>query len=111
MHSSNHRHPPRIYRGSRYKNETLVTVNGNLLHPHESFPVGFDWGFSGVESAHLAYAILANCYNPRIAFKQHQRFKKDVIAEISSDIWMMTQKDISDWLNFYREGEKHESIT
>lgn len=69
-------------------------------------PTGFEWGYGGSGPAQLALAILAHVFshaedqttlNEDLAVHLHQRFKRDVIANLDrKKPWCLKEQDIID---------------
>jgi len=69
----------------------LVTLNGQALDPIESQKViihsadGFSWGYGGSGPAQLALAVLLQITEEKIALKNYQDLKWDIIAKLELD--------------------------
>lgn len=92
------------YTGERIGSRVLVRVDDEPLCPRlDLCPYsanGFDWGYRGSGAAQLALAILADHLrsDENRALAQHQGFKERVIAQLGSDRWTMTDRDVDDLL-------------
>jgi hypothetical protein len=90
----------KIYEAKRVdKIRPVVFVDGNLLNPRfDIWPFnfdGFEWGHDGSGSIQLALAILADhLSDTKRAFKLCEQFSRNIIAELPSQGWMLTSKDI-----------------
>ena len=64
-------------------------------------PTGFSWGYGGSGPAQLALAILADATgNDAIAMVYHQKFKWDVIANMSmKQPFYITEHLVHSWLS------------
>lgn len=69
-----------------------VKINGKLLDPTISqkilnhSPDGFNWGYCGSGPAQLAFAILLELYDEKIAKKYYQEFKNQVISKLALNL-------------------------
>jgi hypothetical protein len=78
-------------------------MGSQILNPRNDLvnhsPDGFQWGYEGSGPAQLALAILANFLtDDSRAVRLHQKFKKDVIAQIKSDHFEITGAFIEKWV-------------
>jgi hypothetical protein len=71
--------------GKVWIGEKELDISRSLQFENKS-PSGFSWGYHGAGPAQLALAILLDlCKNPEIARRLFQEFKRDIIANFSSD--------------------------
>ncbi len=83
----------------------LVHLNGRHLDPVRSqevfnhSPDGFAWGYGGSGPAQLALAILLECTSncEKIALRNYQRFKWDVVAKLPQGNFEI-EIDLDPWL-------------
>jgi hypothetical protein len=62
-------------------------------------PDGFCWGYGGSGPAQLAFAILSDTLDWRIAQRHYMEFKSDVIAKLEMDKpFTLPEKDVREWL-------------
>ena len=116
----------KIYRGKRVAGRVDVSVlvvdirNRKrvraLRHVPFHSPSGFEWGYQGSGPADLALAILVDYFHERAprngwlagrlfarwtvdsqAFRHHQYFKRDVIAQFCEE-WELSGLQIDAWL-------------
>ncbi len=58
-------------------------------------PTGFEWGYAGSGPGQLALAILVDYLgNDSAALALYQRFKRETIAKIESDSWVITSSQL-----------------
>lgn len=107
----------RTIRGRRRASGCLVTIDDQLLplpqlsrQERRHSPDGFEWGYGGSGPAELARAILIALY-PCLEVTRHSRcyqeFKKDVIASLEGDEFVLTGAEVDAWLaQFLRENPK-----
>ncbi len=115
------------YRGTRIDTDVTVTVTmidsrqrsrtRPLRHIPFHSPAGFAWGYEGSGPADLALAILVDHVHERppqrgwlagaafarwtadsAAFRHHQYFKRDIVAQWGTE-WELTDKQIAAWLS------------
>ena len=60
-------------------------------------PTGFAWGYCGSGAAQLALALLAWEFDEQYALLNHQAFKRDVIAVLDEEEWILSGVDIRNW--------------
>lgn len=89
----------KLYIGTRYPSECIVTVNGARLRERRDLrnhsPTGFEWGYNGSGPAQLSLAILADYLNDDArALRLYQDFKRDVVARILDAEWTLTGAQI-----------------
>lgn len=81
-----------------------VTRNGFFFGPEQSFevrrhsPDGFEWGYCGSGPAQLALALLLDCLGRDLAELWYQRFKREVVAKFDPRGWLITSREIGEWL-------------
>jgi len=105
------------YIGIRRDDGCLVVVLGNgglrpLTHHVHHSPTGFEWGYAGSGPADLAMSILADAApelfddaeEPPVPPWLYQRFKRDVIAGLPRDGWLIDQAGVLAWVQAAREG-------
>ncbi|MDP3911989.1 MAG: DUF6166 domain-containing protein [Gemmatimonadales bacterium] len=106
----------RIYMGTRTSCECLVEVADEgkrrerepLAPRHDIIshsPAGFEWGYEGGGPAQLALAILADAFGPVVAEMGHQRFRRDVVANLPREEWTLTTDDLREWLSSLIEAK------
>lgn len=62
-------------------------------------PAGFEWGYGGSGPAQLALAILLDYTGDKdLARRLHQDFKRDMIALLPHDEWVLSGVEIARWL-------------
>jgi len=92
-----------------------VTKNGKKLplrlNVQNHSPTGFEWGYSGSGPAQLALAILCCEYQPDLAIALHQDFKRDVIANLERETWIIRSADVDQWFNDRLEKKRVEMET
>jgi len=80
-----------------------VTVDGQPLDPRLDIrnhsPTGFEVGYGGSGPAQLALAILADALGGELAQRHYQDFKREIIAAIEDDTWIITQAEVRSWLH------------
>jgi hypothetical protein len=108
----------RVYQGWRTPRGNLVVVAPDTLDGEaqplparrdlrDHSPGGFEWGYGGSGGpAQLALAILADHFciglgnssgtADVLALRYYQKFKRQVIARIVTDTWLLTTDDIED---------------
>jgi hypothetical protein len=74
-------------------------------------PTGFEWGYPGSGPTQLALAILCDLIGSRRAIHFYQVFKWGVINNLKDEQWMLTDKEINDWLesqvvDFFEQSSK-----
>ena len=90
----------KIYKGLRMA-DLIVTINGKKLkHIECHSPDGFEWGYGGSGPADLALSILADFTGSKeLAYKYHQAFKWEFIANLAKEQWKIEGKHIQEWLD------------
>jgi hypothetical protein len=96
----------KVYVGTRGPTGCFVTVDGRPLLPRQRphyacSPTSFEWGYAGSGPASLALAILAdhlNGGNASAAAALYQRYKTDVISNITADAWRITEESVVAWV-------------
>lgn len=96
----------KVYRRERKRGGCRVTVEpGNRdLSPRLDLanhsPTGFEWGYGGSGPAQLALAILADFVgdNDERVLDLYQEFKRDMIADLPADRWVLGAPEIAEWL-------------
>jgi len=88
---------------ARTGSQWRVTVDGEDLPTHTELRRhgdAFAWGYSGSGPAQLALAMLVEATGDRaLALVAHQRFKNDVLAELSQDDgWQMRASWVRRWV-------------
>lgn len=103
---------PEGYCGYRrkYGCKVLILPSGALLpkgleHVNHS-PDGFEWGYDGSGPSQLAFAILLHHSGLEVAQLYYQRFRRQVIANITERDWTIPKGSITDWLAITIEAEK-----
>lgn len=87
---------------SRLGTTVLMLPAGIVLPPrldlrHHS-PTGFAWGYGGSGPAQLALAILSDATQCReTSVNLYQLFKREVIATIDADQWLIDRHDVRQW--------------
>lgn len=61
-------------------------------------PTGFAWGYLGSGPAQLALAILADCFDDKIALDYHHPFKDQVIQHKTGGTWSISEEYVRGWL-------------
>lgn len=62
-------------------------------------PDGFEWGYDGSGPAQLALAILLDYTGDKdLALRLYQDFKRDMIALLPHDEWVLSGVEIARWL-------------
>jgi hypothetical protein len=97
---------PKIYEGMRHPDEkfgwseSIVTVNGNVLHPTHGVCDYHTWGYPGGGPALLAEAILFDLLNDvEMAQALAQEFLEKFVQNWSQhDAWRITGDEIRLWL-------------
>jgi hypothetical protein len=117
----------KVYRDTRTDTGVTVTVtviNARqrarvrlLRHIPFHSPAGFSWGYEGSGPADLAFALLVDHLRERpprhgwlagavfsrwtadsAAFRHHQYFKRDLVAQWGA-VWELTDEQIAAWLS------------
>ncbi|MBT06681.1 MAG: hypothetical protein CMM32_07175 [Rhodospirillaceae bacterium] len=88
------------YRGKRYGNLCLVTVDDSPLDRRldiVAVPLAdFEWGYNGAGPARLSFAILAHYFrDDGKAIEAYRTFCDLVVSEFREDDWSITTKTIS----------------
>ena len=104
-----------VYRGRRdpaapVGEEYTATVNSHECFPKRYdllsvSPSGFSWGFSGSGPSQLSLAILAHTYNDEFACEYYQRFKQEVVTELTEEGWTLTKQDLDEWREVSIDGK------
>lgn len=103
----------RIYRGVNFDSagsgkvqvqkpsgtEILDTGVDNDDLPSHS-PDGFQAGYNGSGPAQLAAALLYDAFDAEIANEHYQQYKADVIAQIDTDTWLISEGEIKEWIEY-----------
>lgn len=88
-----------VYTGRRTEDGCVVTVaEGGRTRPlaarldlRNHSPTGFEWGYEGSGPAQLALALLVDATRDLTdALDIYQVFKRQVIARLTSDTWVMS---------------------
>ena len=107
----------RTYKGKRF-GEFSVTVtvweDGKYIRSLDTrsdlvnhSPDGFEWGYVGSGPAQLALALLADLYGDEIVIRNYQKFKFDVIANLTREKgWEITSSQIEDWMEEAKRLER-----
>jgi len=106
--------PIKEYWGDRLPNNEGVTVtvwDGQRAEPLKHHvmhsPAGFEWGYEGSGPADLARCILIDYFSgqtdfvavaTKLADKYYQGFKRNVIATIPGDRWLISEVEIEKWV-------------
>ena len=103
---------PQGYHGWRRKFVCVVIIlpSGALLqrgteHVNHS-PDGFEWGYGGSGPAQLAFAILLHHSGLEAALSYYQRFKAEVIQNITDDTWTIPKESVTKWLEATIKAEE-----
>lgn len=76
-------------------------AKGKHLSPRKSWrdysAHGYEWGFEGNGSAQLALAMLAHICDREFALAHSQCFKREILANIGADEWIMGFDEIREW--------------
>jgi hypothetical protein len=90
-----------VYRGQRTEQRCVVTVDGeNLPRRYDllsASPSGFEWGYGGSGPAQLAIAVLAHAYDDEVATTHYQQFKREVVAGLPEEDWILTKTNLDTW--------------
>ncbi len=71
-------------------------------------PDGFEWGYGGSGPSELALNILALFVPLSEAWRLHQRFTSDVIAQIGTDGSTLEPPDVRLWIETFWDREQRE---
>jgi hypothetical protein len=94
----------RLYEGFRDDDGTMrVTVDGKPLDPRTDIrnhsPTGLDVGYLGSGCAQTALALLADALgDDEQAQLYYQKFKREIVAGLDRNQWLITQAEIRCWL-------------
>ena len=97
----------RIYEGVRTDSpdeaSIRITVDGGPLNMRNDIrnhsPDGGNWGYAGSGPAQLSLAILADATgDDELAQGLYQRFKREFIAGIDRDVFLITQAEVRCWV-------------
>ena len=86
-------------------NGVSVTVDDGqgmqeLTHQVRHSPTGFEWGYGGSGPADLALSLLTDVLDDvSEAERLYQDFKRDVVASLLDDRWVLTEEDVIKWLH------------
>jgi hypothetical protein len=87
--------------GRRTPEGAVVTVDGRPLGPrydlHTHSLDGFEWGDGSSGSAQLAMAIATDYFGDEIGETVYHALKWALIAQIETDEWTLTAREIHDW--------------
>lgn len=93
-----------VYQGYRDKDgKANVKIDGEFLSLQESLNLrnhsstGFEWGYQGSGPAQLALAILLKECDVNFASDNYQIYKRDVIAKLPRDYWVIRSEQVSNW--------------
>lgn len=97
--------PAKRYGGLRFQSGCVVFADGWPLSPKPSLlvwnhsPTGFEWGYGGSGPAQLALAILLHeGLSKEEASARHQRFKREVVAELAGENWTLEGDAVREWI-------------
>ena len=65
-------------------------------------PDGPEWGYGGSGPAQLALAVLCVVAGDDFALRHYQQFKRDFVAPIGNDFWVIAAGDVLDWVQARR---------
>lgn len=66
-------------------------------------PDGFEWGYGGSGPAQLALAVLCDALQDETEAQcLYQDFKRDVIAGLDRDTWVLSVEDVLQWVLDHR---------
>ena len=93
----------KLYEGRRTEEGVVVTADGRPLNPRldlaNKSPTGLEFGYAGSGPAQLALAILADALgDDELAQRHYQAFKRERIATIEGDRFLMTQAEVRCWI-------------
>jgi hypothetical protein len=81
--------------------ECTVTVDGEPLDLRydllSASPAGFEWSYGGSGPAQLAIALLAHAFEDEFAERHYQRFKREVVAELPEERWILRKRNLDAW--------------
>ena len=95
----------KTYVGLRMSEGVAVTVRDEqgmqeLTHQIRHSPTGFEWGYGGSGPADLALSVLADVLDDVSEVERlYQDFKRDVVVSLPDDRWVLTEKEVVDWLH------------
>ena len=109
-----------LLRGRRRPSGACVHVDGEPLAPGSPLwetslclrnhsPAGPEWGHAGCGAAQLALTVLLLVTDSVEAERYYQIFKQSVIAGLRADRWTLPLRDVQNWLDQVREGEREMS--
>jgi hypothetical protein len=82
-----------------------VDKNGEELSPDKSLefvshsPTGFAWGYHGSGPSQLAFAILLEESDEKVAQTFYQQFKQEILAPMEMELpFKLTSTEIQKWL-------------
>lgn len=94
----------RLYRITRRgPGDVVALVNALPLRHYPRHADGFEYGYEGSGPADLSYALLADALDGGamamdVAERNHQRYKRAVVAIQKADFWEVTRRMILHWL-------------
>jgi hypothetical protein len=81
--------------------ECTVTVDGEPLALRydllSASPAGFEWSYGGSGPAQLAVALLAHAFDDEFAKCHYQRFKREVVAKLPEERWILRKRNLEAW--------------
>jgi DNA-binding transcriptional regulator YiaG len=60
---------------------------------------GFDWGNRGKASLQLAFSMLCQLSDAKLAEENAEKFAKDIVSKLNSRDWVISASEILDWID------------
>ena len=60
---------------------------------------GFDWGSRGKASLQLAFSMLCQLSDAKLAQESAEKFTDDIVSRLSSRDWVVSASEVLDWID------------
>jgi len=60
---------------------------------------GFDWGSRGKASVQLAFSMLCQLSDEKLAQENAEKFMQDIVSKLSSRDWVISASEVLDWID------------
>ena len=93
-----------VFKGHRalLGNKYVTYGEVELLLRYELYPIsknGFDWGNTSKGSKQLAYSILCQVSNKKLALTHVQKYSLDIVGALNSSDWVISASEVLGWID------------